>query len=184
MQTTHSLLSLAGGLIYLIVGGLSMRAALSAKTSGRPGKETVWWFIIAVSFGALIALRASGFEQQSAAMLRNLLREDGMYEMRREAQAPLSVLAILCVAGLIALTARLYLRTRPGSLSRILAFARLAVVSLFGLVVLRVISFHATDMLLYGPLKLNWVIDIGSSLFTGWCAWRFTGRVQNPRLRR
>jgi hypothetical protein len=29
---------------------------------------------------------------------------------------------------------------------------------------LRVISLHAIDALLYGPIKLNWVIDLGTSL--------------------
>jgi hypothetical protein len=29
---------------------------------------------------------------------------------------------------------------------------------------LRIASLHMIDALLYGPLKLNWVIDIGGSL--------------------
>jgi hypothetical protein len=29
---------------------------------------------------------------------------------------------------------------------------------------LRIVSLHQIDVLLYGPAKLNWVIDIGASL--------------------
>jgi hypothetical protein len=32
------------------------------------------------------------------------------------------------------------------------------------LVILRVISLHMIDRLLFGPLKLNWIGDIGASL--------------------
>lgn len=34
---------------------------------------------------------------------------------------------------------------------------------MLGLILLRTISFSAFDRLLYGPLKLNWVGDIGAA---------------------
>ncbi len=35
---------------------------------------------------------------------------------------------------------------------------------MIGLMMLRIISLHMIDRLLFGPLKLNWVFDIGSTL--------------------
>ena len=32
-------------------------------------------------------------------------------------------------------------------------------------IAMRIISLHAMDRLLYGPLKLNWIGDVGSSFF-------------------
>ena len=34
--------------------------------------------------------------------------------------------------------------------------------SLVFLLLLRIVSLHSVDLLLYGPLKLNWVIDLGA----------------------
>lgn len=184
MTTTHSFLGIAGALIYLMICGFCLRAAVSARATGRPPGEMAWWCVFTGLFVALIALRISGFEEVLRADLRKLLRQDGVYEMRREVQAPISALAVLCIAGLVALGAGVHLRTRPASPTRMLGLARLAIVGLCGLVLLRVISFHPVDRLLYGPAKLNWIIDIGSSLFAGWCAHRYTAIARRPRMRR
>lgn len=184
MPTTQSLAGIAATFIYLIICGFCLRAAAVTRRTGRPSWEAAWWSAFAVLFVALMILRIGGIEEYWRTILRNLLRKDGVYDLRREAQAPLSVVAILCTATLVALAARLHFRTRPGSALRMLAYARLAVAGLCGLVMLRVISFHPVDMLLYGPAKLNWLIDIGSSLFAGWCAHRFTAIARNPRPRR
>ncbi len=40
----------------------------------------------------------------------------------------------------------------------------LASAAMVCLMALRIASLHMTDALLYGPAKLNWVIDIGVSL--------------------
>lgn len=39
-----------------------------------------------------------------------------------------------------------------------------SVVAMVMLLSLRIISMHQIDQLLYGPIKLNWLIDIGASL--------------------
>lgn len=180
MITTQSILGLSATALYLLIGSTCGHAAVTAFKVQRPKPEVVWWALFAIWFFALVALRLSGLEEYFREGTRSVLRKDGVYEMRREVQAPLSVMAILCTAGLVALTARWHSRRRPGSPSRLIAYARLAVAGLCGLIILRVISFHAVDVLLYGPAKLNWVIDIGASLFTGWCAYRF-GQIARMR---
>ncbi|WP_372730995.1 hypothetical protein [Novosphingobium sp.] len=184
MAANISLFSLCAAMIYLLIGGLCLNAAAIAVRSGRPGAESAWWVLCAMLFLALIALRLSGLEEHFRTLTRNLLRQDGIYEMRRDAQAPLSVLVILGTAGLVALMARLHLKTRRGSPLRFIAHARLAVAGLCGLIILRVISFHSVDGLLYGPAKLNWLIDLGSSLITGWCAYRYGRIARMPRSQR
>lgn len=184
MITTQSILGLSASALYVVIGSTCGHAAITAHNARRPKPEVVWWTLFAIWFFALVALRLSGLEDDFREGTRSMLRKDGVYEMRREVQAPLSVIAILCTAGLVALTARWHIRTRPGSPSRLIAYARLAVAGLCGLIILRVISFHAVDVLLYGPAKLNWVIDIGASLFSGWCAYRFGQIAHMPRARR
>jgi hypothetical protein len=35
---------------------------------------------------------------------------------------------------------------------------------MLGVILMRLISFHELDRLLYGPVRMNWVLDIGSAL--------------------
>ena len=183
MLTYQSLFSFFAAAVYLLVAGLCAQAFVTGRRLDRINRKSLWWAIFALLFVLLAALRLSGLEEYWRNGTRNLLRKDGIYEIRRDVQAPLSVIAILCCAALVALTVRSHLRTRVGSPYRIIAYARFAAACLCGLVVLRVISFHAIDTLLYGPLKLNWVIDLGASLVIGLCAYRF-GRIrQMPRTR-
>ena len=57
---------------------------------------------------------------------------------------------------------------------------------MIGLVALRLVSFHATDALLYAPLRLNWVLDIGLTLIVAGSAWAFirTAGHRDPRSAR
>lgn len=41
------------------------------------------------------------------------------------------------------------------------------------LLLLRILSLHSVDDVLYGPLKLNWVGDVGMSLAVLGCAIRY-----------
>jgi multidrug transporter EmrE-like cation transporter len=184
MLTYQSLFSLFATATYLLVAGLCAQAFVTGRRLDQMNRQSLWWAVFAVLFVLLAALRLSGLEEYVRNETRSILRKDGIYEMRRDVQAPLSVIAILCCTALVALMVRSHLRMRVGTPYRIIAYARFAAACLCGLVVLRVISFHAIDALLYGPLKLNWVIDIGSSLVIGLCAYRF-GRIrQLPRSRR
>ncbi|MDT0509468.1 hypothetical protein [Novosphingobium sp. MMS21-SN21R] len=170
---TMSVFSLAASAVYLVVGGQCLWTGLAARRLGRPGSEAAWWSGLAVLFVALFAWRVTGVEESMRTVLRGMLRADGDYGARQELQGPLSAAAVLAASLMIFLGWRVYARTRTGSLTRLVAVARLAMIGLVGLVALRLISLHVADKLLYGPAHLNWLIDIGCTLVIGLCAFRY-----------
>lgn len=180
MQMTLSLFSLAAGALYLVVGGQCLWAGFATRRLGRPGREAAWWSGLAVLFVALFAWRVTGIEENLRTVLRGMLQADGDYGTRQELQGPLSAAVVLAASLMIFLGWRVYSRTRKGSLTRLVAVARLAMIGLVGLVALRLISLHVADKLLYGPAHLNWLIDIGCTLVIGICAFRYA-RVPTRR---
>lgn len=173
MHLTLSFFSLAASAVYLVVCGQCLWAGLAARKRGRPGSDTAWWIGLATLFVALFAWRVTGIEESLRTVLRGMLRADGEYGARQELQGPLSAAAVLAASLMAFLGWRVYARTRTGSLTRLVAVARLAMIGLVSLVALRLISLHVADKLLYGPAHLNWLIDIGCTLVIGTCAFRY-----------
>ncbi|MGB3166565.1 MAG: hypothetical protein WBA68_07315 [Alteraurantiacibacter sp.] len=91
----------------------------------------------------------------------------GLYDGRWGAQAALSILVIVIAAGALWIAWRQW----PGWRDRNLAgvwLARWATLGFAPLMLARLVSWHPLDRLLYtGPVRLNWVSDIG---LTGACA--------------
>ncbi|OBV11221.1 hypothetical protein I603_1629 [Erythrobacter dokdonensis DSW-74] len=112
----------------------------------------------------LIALRMLEVEEWLRSTLRASLRASGEYGQRRDLQAPLSA-AIIALAG-IGTLGLIYRKTRNlrgrRNVARLVSV--IAALAIIFLIALRLASLHAMDALLYGPLKLNWVVDLGSSL--------------------
>jgi hypothetical protein len=46
------------------------------------------------------------------------------------------------------------------------------------LATLRMISLHSVDAMLYGPLKINWIMDMGLSVAVLGCALRYLTAVR------
>jgi hypothetical protein len=68
------------------------------------------------------------------------------------------------VVGLLALGMWVQWRAAHGRRNMALFVAFAALATMVMLLGLRTVSLHQIDVLLYGPTKLNWVIDIGASL--------------------
>lgn len=134
-------------------------------------------------FAALIASRLFGLEEAVQHSLRAALRERGNYDARRPLQALLAVLVIGVVVlggGFAALRTGQLLR---GQRDRAVAAGLAATGAIVVLIALRIISLHAIDRLLYGPLKLNWLGDVGASvivLFAALYYWRRAGALAEP----
>jgi len=56
--------------------------------------------------------------------------------------------------------------------------AVLAACAMLFLMALRAISLHPIDALLYGPLKLNWIVDLGASFLVLGSAIHYTRIVR------
>ena len=100
----------------------------------------------------------------------DLAREGGWYENRRVVQT-LFVIGMGTVSVATGAVALWWLRDRLGQLWPAIAGTTL----LLGFVVIRAASFHHVDWLLYrstGPIKLNWVFELGGLAFIGFGALR------------
>lgn len=158
-----SLLSLiAAGFYGVIIIACLVSASVSVQKR-QPARHWQIWAIIALMFVGLAVIRVTGFEELLRGTLREALRADAVYADRRSFQRPLAVAA---VAGVSLLAGFMWWRQSRAIRGR-RNFALLAAVGstlvLALLITLRIISLHQIDSLLYGPIKLNWVIDLGAS---------------------
>ena len=177
MNTEVSSLSLTAGALYLFVVIATLAAAATAKSH----RQQVWhlrsWLLLAVLFGLLIALRLLDAEEVMRENLRAFLRADSTYASRRSFQGPLSagLIAVFCIVSF----AWIYKVGRRINGKRNIAVA-VAVAGGFAmifLISLRMVSLHTVDSFLYGPLKLNWVADLGLTCLAGGAACAYIGRV-------
>lgn len=164
MPFGQSLLSLAASGLYGCVLVVCLAAAITARGSRQLSRHVWTWLLLALFFAALIPLRLLEVEEAVRDSLRAAMRAEGSYSERRDIQGPI-VAAIILLTGAGAL-ALLYRTTRNVRGRRNVArvAALVAALAMLFLMTLRMISLHAVDALLYGPVKLNWVIDLGASL--------------------
>ena len=161
---TPSLLSLAASAIYALVAITCAAAATTAIRQRQLPGHWRTWLIISLFFSILIVLRLVAAEEWMRDYLRGSLKEAVGYDDRRSVQAPI-VAAIFAIAGTAAfLLFYRWTKIVKGrrNLARVVAVA--AALSMVCLIGLRMTSLHMVDGLLYGPAKLNWVIDLGASL--------------------
>lgn len=149
---------------YLTAAAACARASAVVCRLPQHRGESAVWGLIAALFSGLAILRLSRGEALATEHLRTLVRLGGLYDHRWSMQAPVAALIIFVgavgAAWLLALLARR--RLQVSSMAR---WASAAATGMVFLVVVRVVSFHPIDRLLYGSrLHLNWILDIGGTL--------------------
>ncbi|MDZ4275523.1 MAG: hypothetical protein U0995_05760 [Erythrobacter sp.] len=164
MISGPSTFSLAASGLYGIVMLACFAAAATARRQRQVSGHLRTWLMLAMFFAVLIALRLVNAEEWLRAILRDYLRISGHYGDRRSLQSPLAVV-ILTIAGVGAMFAvQRWARNLRGRRNMARLAGVLAAAAMVCLMALRIASLHMIDALFYGPLKLNWVIDIGGSL--------------------
>lgn len=169
MTDGPSLFSLVAGFAYLLVVGACLAAQNAARNSSRPRGERLAWLLIAVLFVLLAVSRWLNIEARLHDFVREAMRSDGLYDGRREVQAPLAAAAVVAVAGLVWLLASSRPHKGEDRLVRRSNLARIGAAAMIGLVGLRLISFHNLDAILY-RLRLNWFADMGATALVAVCA--------------
>jgi hypothetical protein len=164
MSAGPSLLSLAASALYAFVFLGCTGAAIAASRSRQAPGHRWTWLLLAVLFAGFAVLRIFEVEDLVRDAVRQSLRDDGDYSARRSVQGPIAA-GMLMLVGVGAMAA-LYRwgRALHGRRNRARIFASLAALAMLLLIALRMISLHAVDALLYGPVKLNWLVDLGASL--------------------
>lgn len=149
-------MDLAGGVLLLVAAGLSAGAAVSAgRRGGTSGSIRLWQ--VAAAFLLLAAVyRAVGAEHYLTDRLRAAATGEGWYGDRRIGQA------LITSVGVVVSAAAFWTGLRYLASWRV----RLAAISLIGYVVLsvvRLVSLHIVDSLLYrslGPIHANWLFEL------------------------
>lgn len=164
MPIGPSMLSLVASGLYASVVLACLAAAFTARGSRQLHGHVWTWLLLALFFALLVALRLLDIEEIVRNGLREAMRADGSYGARRGFQTPI-VAAILAIAGTggLVLLYRLS-RNVKGRRNKARTVAMVAALAMLFLMTLRMISLHAVDALLYGPIKINWLVDLGSSL--------------------
>jgi hypothetical protein len=158
-----SFLSLAAAVGYAAVVLACLGAATHAKSDRLDNAHTIGWVIIASFFALLLIARLLSLEELLRDELREWLRVSGDYEGRRAIQLPLAIAVMIAAFGVLIWLYRGWIASR-GRRDRAYLAAKAGVAAMIALILLRTVSFSTLDKLLYGPLKLNWVGDIGAAL--------------------
>lgn len=158
------MLSLIAAGLYALVAACCVLAARASIKHRQMSWHSRGWILVAVLFIVLAVFRVVGIEEMLRADLRLALHVEGAYEERRTFQRPV-VAAIIMIGSAMAgwwifRVARAVKGRR--NIAAVLAFSNAAL--MIFLLVLRLVSLHAVDAILFGPAKINWIVDIGSSL--------------------
>lgn len=176
--------NLLGIAVYLASAAVAIATAVAAQKA-IPRRSTFWIAVCAVFLG-LAAVRLAGAEEAIRQALRGYLIEQREYGGRHLVQAG-AVLATLaaCAIGIVLLLPRVL----RWPLWQILVSGSLAFLTL--LYVVRIISLHAVDRLLYagvGPLRFHYVLELLPIAAIWYAAWLFrqhgpdarAGRARRP----
>ncbi|MBB3860410.1 drug/metabolite transporter (DMT)-like permease [Novosphingobium hassiacum] len=180
MTGAHPFLGLVACFFYI---GVSFAALSAWRLSERPD-DRLRWGLVAAFFVMLAILRGSGLEAAATSAMRDAFMQDGLYEQRRDVQRPLAALAVVLISGALAL----FYFKRPRSQGKRGVgrrewprfWAMVGVILMCGVVLMRLISFHELDRYLYGPVRANWILDVGSSAIVVLAAFRFRQASREP----
>ena len=176
-----------GYLATALLCARALRAARNGPDSIRaPAFHGRVWLIAALVFFAAAISRRFGIEDDLRVWLRGGLRAEHLYQERRDFQSVIASLVIVVAAlagmGGFAVMLRSGVLQRKGP-SRIAAVAGLACASMVLLIMLRLVSLHLIDVLLFRGPRLNWFIDIGTTAVAAWMATAYVPALQR-RIRR
>lgn len=164
MFSGQSILGLSAAGVYLVVMAACLAAALSGASRRQPHGHVRQWFLILGLFAVLLALRAFGLEDGLRRTVRGALWAGDAYASRRDIQRPVAAfVTIVFSAVAFAMTYR-FAKGGLGKRNVALGLAGMASLVMVAVVTLRIVSLHQIDELLYGRLKINWIMDLGMSL--------------------
>ena len=168
---------------HLVTFALCLMAWAAPRDTMRQRTDRLLWAVGAVLFLALAVSRMTNLEEILRRALRSTILEQGLYAERWEVQAPAAALAL--AAGGLALLA-VWLAWERGKLrnsGKAVIGAAGGMAAMVILLLLRIISLHSIDRLLYGGgVHLNWVLEGAITLLVAACAaweWR---RFKRPPL--
>ncbi len=157
-------LSMIAAAVYALVALACLLAAFSVGKAGVHSRHRRNWLLIAAFFAFLFFLRGLLIEDMAESLIRSALQSGGLYSSRRGLQALTAIVMIAAVLTGFSVWLFKRLRQARGRRGKAVLVAQCASIGMVLLVLVRLVSFHPIDALLYGPLKLNWIADLGLAL--------------------
>ena len=184
-EATVSTPSLIAACYYLVVALLCALARASAGQIQPPMKSAGFWSLACAGMLGLSAMRFFALENALRTEMRLAMASMELLEMRSAFQAPFVVLIGLLGTALIWFVLRSARSRRANKLEVATIAGKLALIGLFVLLSIRIVSLHAVDTVLFtrllGPLRLNWILDIGLATLLAAAAIRFVSASRNMR---
>ena len=176
MSGMPSAFSVIAAVLYLMVAAAAISALI--RSSHQIAWHKAAWIAVAALFVGLALIRVFAVEELARSFLRGVLQNEGAYENRRAVQGPLFAVVFATAAVTLAGAVYFVANTVRGGRNVAVITAIGCAAGMMFLMVLRILSLHSVDEVLYGPLKLNWVGDIGMSLAALGCAIRYATIVK------
>lgn len=133
----------------------------------------------------LSAQRFLSLEDALRGQMRLAMARMELLEARSAFQAPVVMLIGILGIALIWLVLKSPRLRRGTILEMTMVAGKLALAGLFVLLSLRIVSLHAVDTILFtrflGPIRLNWILDIGLATLLAGAAVRFASVSGNMR---
>jgi len=165
MFASQSTLGLTAAGLYAVALLACWAAGFVAVNNKQSSDQVRNWLLIALMFFGLILSRALDIEEGLRQGLRNSLLEQKTYADRRDIQRPIAA-GMIMFGTLIGVRMIYHFVQHTGSrLCMAVAVATFAALAMLLLLALRIVSLNAVDAVLFGPLKVNWITDIGASVF-------------------
>lgn len=159
---------------YLVAGLAACVAAVAtfrrARSHGRHAaaliRDTKAWSAVCCSFGIFFFMRVLQVEDRFRSIARGWLMEEHGYSKRWDWQAPAAALLVLVISAALFVIwlRRGQRRERNPRLPMALRLALGAVGTMIVLIMLRLVSLHAIDTILYRGPRLNWVLDTANTV--------------------
>ena len=160
----HNMLNFFAIVIYAVVCAVSFVAWSMAARRGAKANARTFAFAT-FAFALLTVSRALGAEDMLHDAIKRSFMLAGEYSERRAFQKP------LVIAGLLAMFAFAFYKgfriVQVSTRFSPAAAVSLACWTMSALVFVRTLSWHTTDKMLFGPVHLNWFVDMGCTLITG-----------------
>ena len=173
------MLSLVAATLYLLVSACCIVGAVTAARHRQMPWHLRTWIFVAVLFTVLAVMRVFALEDALREHMRLALYTDRTYEERRSVQIPIVASIMVAVAAVASWWFFSVVTKVRGRRNIATTIAKFCAAVMIVLLTLRLISLHSVDAMLYGgPVRLNWIIDIGASVLVMGSAiayWRIVG---------
>lgn len=162
---------------YFMVAAICLRAALLPirRRDGTSPKGV--WYMASIAFLMMAIFRILEIEDRLRDLLRVQLRNNGLYDMRRDFQVWLAIGLLVTAIAVAALA----WKTRPTNMrdyrSVAIWIVRWSLAGFGTLILLRINSFTIADRILFGgPIHINWLLDGGLTLAVAAAAYIYSRR--------